>query len=114
MKTFAFALVGALLGPGVAIGRAQGDKPPARFAIVGLTHDHAAGRRVCAKIDSERCRRDFGGPRGASDEHIQGICEERATKRGGKRTRQVLESIFAQTLAPKTRNRKDVELAGNL
>jgi predicted dehydrogenase len=43
MKTFVFALVGALLGLGALAGRAQEEKPPVRFAIAGLTHDHAAG-----------------------------------------------------------------------
>jgi hypothetical protein len=59
--------------------------------------------RVGAKINSEECRRDFGGRRGARDEHIQGICKEGATKRAGKGTRRSTEIIFARTLSPISR-----------
>ena len=52
---------------------------------------------VFAKINSEKCRRGFDGRRGASDEHIQGICKERATTPSAKRARQSLEVIYAQT-----------------
>jgi hypothetical protein len=87
-------------------------------APTDITGEVRAGFRVCAKINSEECRRDFGGRRGASDEHIRGICKERATKPPGKRTRQNTEFIFAQTLIARRRSKDGstanlvVELAG--
>ena len=60
----------------------------------------AKGFRVCAKITSEIRRGGFGRARDANEEHIQAIRDERATKRAGKRTSQISELIFAQTLTP--------------
>ena len=63
-----------------------------------ITSTAANKLRVCAKINAEKYRRSFGGRQGSSDEHIQGICKERGTKRAGKRARQFSEVISAQTL----------------
>jgi hypothetical protein len=64
--------------------------------------------RVCTKINSEIGRRDFGRPRGAKEEHIRGIRDDWATKRTTKRTSQIPEVIFAQTLRGYTLNTTNI------